>query len=75
MNFMEQQFAGRQVIETGDLQISGDEDFIMIILGALKHDEAAAFYQIEFLPGYLLLDGYRLPQMRLSRKEHSHVVG
>ena len=74
MSFMEQQFAGRQVIETGDLIIRGDEDFIMIILGTLKHDEAAAFYQIEFLPGYLLLNGYRLPMMQLSRKEQSHVV-
>ena len=74
MNFMEQQFADRQVIETGDLHINGDEDFIMIILGTLKHDEDAAFYQIEFLPGYLLLNGYRLPIMRLSRKERSHVV-
>lgn len=74
MNFMEQQFAGRQVIETGDFQINGDEDFIMLILGTLKHDERAAFYRIEFLPGYLLLDGYRLPLMRLSRKEQSHVV-
>ncbi len=72
MNFMEQQFASRQVIETGDLQINGDEDFIMLILATLKHDEKAAFYQIEFLPGYLLLNGYRLPLMRLSRKEHSH---
>ena len=71
---MEQQFASRQVIETGDLQINGDEDFIMLILATLKHDEKAAFYQIEFLPGYLLLNGYRLPLMRLSRKEHSHVV-
>lgn len=69
MNFMERQFAGRQVIETGDLIIRGDEDFIMVILGILKHDEAAAFYRIEFLPGYLLVNGYRLPMMRLSRKE------
>jgi len=73
MNFMERQFAGRDVIGTADLEISGDEDFIMLILGTLKHDEAAAFYRIEFLPGYLLLDGYRLPLMRLSRKELSHV--
>lgn len=74
MSFMEQQFAGRQVIETDDLRIDSDEDFIMIILGTLKHDEAASFYLIEFLPGYLLLNGYRIPMMRLSRKERSHVV-
>ena len=36
MNFMEQQFASRQVIETGDLQINGDEDFIMLILATLE---------------------------------------
>lgn len=74
MSFMEQQFASRQVIETDDLRIDSDEDFIMIILGTLKHDEAASFYLIEFLPGYLLLNGYRIPMMRLSRKERSHVV-
>jgi len=68
MQFMKRQFAGRDEIETKDFEITGDEDFVMLILGTLKHDESSAFYEIEFLQGYIYINGYRLPQMRLTKK-------
>ncbi|MDD2497050.1 MAG: DUF5716 family protein [Desulfitobacteriaceae bacterium] len=66
--FMKRQFANRDEIETKDLSITNDEDFIMLILGTLKHDESDAFYRVEFREGYLMLNGYRIPQFKLWRR-------
>jgi hypothetical protein len=66
---MERQFAGRDEIRSKDLKISHDEDFILLILGTLKHDEESCFYRVEFGTGYIFLDGYRIPDMKLIKKE------
>lgn len=68
LTFMKRQFADRDEIETKDLSINNDEDFIMLILGTLKHDESDAFYRVEFQEGYLMLNGYRIPQFKLWRR-------
>ena len=68
MAFMQQQFRDRQIIETKDLNIQNDDDFIMLILGTLKHDEQGTFYNVDFIEGYKFINGYRVPQMKLTRK-------
>lgn len=68
MEFMKLQFGEKSQIESGDFKLAGDEDFIMLILGALKHDDQDSFYSVEFGNGYVKLGGYRLPCMVFRRR-------
>lgn len=68
IEFMRNQFKDGMEIESRDFVLKEDEDFIMLILASLKHDEANSFYNIDFNEGYVLNNGYRLPCMKFRRK-------
>lgn len=75
MGFMKQQFKDSMEIESRDFILKEDEDFIMLILASLKHDEVNSFYHIDFKDGYVLNGGYRLPYMKFRRKKANDVAG
>jgi hypothetical protein len=67
---MERQFRDRVELDSRDIDLKGDEDFIMLIMASLKHDENTSFYSTEFREGYVLNSGYRLPNMKFRRKNN-----
>lgn len=67
-DFMYEQFGGKLELEAEELGLQMDDDFILLILGILKHDEKSSFYNVDFQDGYILLNGYRIPRMKLAKK-------
>jgi len=75
MEFMKGQFKDRLEIESRDIKLMNDEDFVMLILASLKHDEINSFYSVDFKEGYVLNGGYRLPHMKFRRKKTNELAG
>lgn len=71
LSFMEDQFGDKQSLTTAQLDIPGMDEFILALLAVLRHDDPASFYRIELDRGYLLNNGYRLPNLTFRRKEVS----
>lgn len=69
IKFMEEQFEEKNTISSSDISINSDEDFIMTIYASLKYNEKNTFYRVEFLKGYLLNGGYRMPYIKFIRKK------
>ena len=69
--FVNRAMNGRQVVNSREIHISNDEDFVFILLAVLKNSEKGLPYQIEFEDGYVYLGGYRIPNMRFLRKENN----
>lgn len=72
LKFMEDQFGDRSFLTTAQLDIPGMDEFILTLLAVLRHDDPASFYKITLDSGYLLNNGYRLPNLTFQRKEVSN---
>ncbi|MDD4769514.1 MAG: DUF5716 family protein [Eubacteriales bacterium] len=69
--FMESQFGERTTLTTAQLDIPGMDEFILSLLAVLRHDDPASFYRIELGSGYLINNGFCLPNITFQRKEVS----
>ncbi len=65
-NYMQQILKDSEAVTTNDLQIKTDEDFILLMLGAMNIEKA--FYTIEYTGKYVKMGRYRMPQMIIMRK-------
>jgi len=68
--FVERLMAGKHVLNSPEIRLSNDEDFILLILAVLKKSEKVLFYQVEFEEGYHNCGGYTIPHMRFVRREN-----
>jgi hypothetical protein len=66
--FILEQLNGRKIINTEQLRLDKEDNFVKIILSVLRVDEKAMNFSIEFRDGYIYVDGYRLPDMNISMK-------
>jgi hypothetical protein len=57
------------VISSREICLENDEDFILLILGALKSAERNVFYRVEFLNGTIDCNGYKIPEMRFINRK------
>lgn len=62
------QLGTQGLLRSQDLQLEDDEDFIKLILATVKADEDVP-YNIEFSEDYLLVNGYRIPQMLIEKRK------
>ena len=69
--FMVDQFGDKPSLTTTQLNLPGQDEFILSLLAVLRHDDPASFYRIELNNGYQLNNGYRLPNLTFYRKEVS----
>lgn len=69
IQFMTAVMAGLNVVTSREIPLPDDESFILLMLGTLKGEEKAVFYQVEFGAGYIENNGYRIPEIRFIRKE------
>ncbi len=75
MAFVEYLMAGKDIINSSDISLASDEEFILLILAALNGNERNKHYKVEFTEGYVECGGYRIPGMRFIRKGTIRDVG
>ncbi len=68
MDFMRAVMGERDVLTAKEIPLKDGEDFILLILAAIKGGDQNAFYNVEFIKGYRDNNGYRIPNMRFVRK-------
>ena len=69
MYYVEQVFAGRRIIHSEDFPVETDEQFVLLLLAAIKGSETRSFYRVEFLEGMMETGKFRYPDMRFITKE------
>jgi len=73
MSFMKEILQDKDMVSSGEIDLAGDEEFILLMLAALKGTDKNNFYRVEFLEDYLINNEYRIPRMRFIRKEKRDV--
>jgi hypothetical protein len=72
--FVERLFASAgDVLESETLPIEEDADFILLILAIIRSHERGMDYTIEMEDGRVDRNGYRIPKMKIRRKEENGV--
>lgn len=71
MNYMREIMKDKDILTSAEIQLPGDEEFILLMLASLKGADRNTFYSVEFLEDYINIDGYRIPRMRFVRKDKS----
>lgn len=75
VSFIERKMAGKSVVNSSEMGLENDEEFILLMLAALKNGEKNLSFGVEFYDGYLKSEGYRIPNMRFVRKGSEKNVG
>ncbi|HEY8421802.1 MAG TPA: Wadjet anti-phage system protein JetA family protein [Thermoclostridium sp.] len=73
MAFMKELMRGKHVLNSSEIRIANDDEFVMLVLATLKKSEKGVFYQVEFEDGYDRCNGYTIPRMRFIRREKANV--
>lgn len=64
--------AERRVIESKDIPVNNDTDFILLILAVARFRERGMTYTVELQQGRVNVNGYIIPNMRFRKKEAAH---
>ncbi len=72
-SYIRKQLRDRKSVNSANLGIEGNDEFIMTILGALKADDRDSFYDISFSEGMVYNSGYRIPQFTITKREDKDV--
>lgn len=67
--YIMEQLAQQGILRAKDLRLNGDDDFIKLILACIKNDEADIPFSIDFKDDYLLVNGYRIPDLLITKKK------
>ncbi|WP_028308245.1 Wadjet anti-phage system protein JetA family protein [Desulfitibacter alkalitolerans] len=69
VDYIMEQLAQQGILRARDLQLGTDDDFIKLILACIKNDEEDIPFKIDFKDDYLFINGYRIPNLLIARKE------
>lgn len=75
MAFVDRLMAGRDILNSSEIRLENNDEFIMLILAVIDSNEKNRNYRVEFTNGYVECDGYRIPCMRFIRKGTVRYVG
>jgi hypothetical protein len=75
IDFILKQLGERRSMAAAELELASAEEFVKLLLAAVKSDENGLPYRLEFREGYLFVNGYRLPELVISREEGKGHVG
>jgi hypothetical protein len=67
--YIMEQLDRQGVLRAKDLRLEADDDFIKLILACIKNDEAEIPFKIDFRDDYLLVNGYRIPDLLIAKKK------
>lgn len=68
IDFVLAQLGDRRSLAAAELELASAEEFVKLLLAAVKSDEEGLPYRIEFREGYLYVNGFRLPELVISRE-------
>lgn len=68
MEFIKEQLDNNIEITTKGIHVNDDDSFIKLFLATMKHDEKNVFYEVEFLNDYVVVNGYRVPNMTIRKR-------
>jgi len=68
MEFVESLLKEADVIDSNQIIIENDHQFILLILAVIKGNDKNVFYRVEISDGYTISNGYRLPCFKFIRK-------
>ncbi len=68
IEYIMEQLAQQGILRAKDLRLEADDDFIKLILACIKNDEADVPFTIDFKDDYLLVNGYRIPDLFIAKK-------
>ena len=68
IGFIDRLLSDKHVLNSNEIRLSNDEEFILLILSAVKSGEKGLFYQVDFEEGQHECDGYVIPNMRFVRR-------
>lgn len=66
--YLEQAMEGRQEITGEELAPDGDEPFIWLLIATVRSTDRVSPFRVEFLPGDVEINGYRIPRLKIRRK-------
>ncbi|PKM83204.1 MAG: hypothetical protein CVU89_00140 [Firmicutes bacterium HGW-Firmicutes-14] len=69
IEYIMEQLVRQGVLRAKDLKLGADDDFIRLILACVKNDEPDVPYNIEFKDDYLMVNGYRIPDLLIAKKK------
>lgn len=69
LEYIMEQLAQQGVLRAKDLKLEADDDLIKLILACIKNDEADIPFTIDFKDDYLVVNGYRIPNMLIANKK------
>ena len=58
----------REMVTSEELTLEQDDQFIWLLMVAVRSTDRNAPFSVEFLPGEIENSGYRIPRMRISRR-------
>jgi hypothetical protein len=70
ISFIQATLGSRTMIDSSQLELQDDNDFLKLIMSVLISDESDLPYKVEFKEGNLIINGYQIPEMFfINRKE------
>ena len=58
----------REMVTSEELTLEQDDQFLWLLMAAVRSTDRNAPFLVEFLPGETENNGYRIPHMRISRR-------
>lgn len=58
----------REMVTSEELTLEKDDQFLWLLMAAVRSTDRNAPFSVEFLPGETENNGYRIPHMRISRR-------
>lgn len=58
----------REMVTSEELTLEQDDQFVWLLMAAVRSTDRNAPFSVEFLPGETENNGYRIPHMRISRR-------
>lgn len=71
MAFIENILTNREKVSSSDLELEVTEDLLKLMLSVLKSDEPDVPYRVEFQEGYVIVNGFRIPNLAIAKKGSS----
>ncbi len=68
MDYVKKLMGESDVISSREIRLENDNDFILLMLAALKSTDKNVFYRIEYQNATIHNNGYRIPEMRIIYK-------
>lgn len=69
LDYIMEQLARQGILRAKDIRLETDDDFVKLILACIKNDESDIPFAIVFQEDYLLVNGYRIPNLLIAGKK------